>query len=562
MLNVDLLESVTLNAGGFGAAWGNRLSSVMEMHLREGSRDGFAAQVNMDMTGFGGVAEGPLADSSASWLLSFRHSYLDLLVHAFSVGNTVAPRMMDGQGKVTIDLSPNDQVNVLEMFSQDRLSTDHATAVENEMMYYGDQNNLQNSAGGTWRHLWGAAGVSHLTLSHTVMKFTETFRDIGSQEILFANRSDEQSLDLRNTNRFALGRSGSIECGVDLRREVSTYDNRFGATTDQLGTPTPEVRILRDLSTTTAGAFASLSVEPVKDLTATAGVRVDHFGSSSRTWLSPRLAVMYKVSDLTTLSAAAGLYVQSLPHVILSQSASTSALREPDARHLVLGVGHLLSEDTRLTIEGYWKGSRHLPVDVAQPQLFLLDEIFTGSTFIGNHAAISDAGEARAYGIEVMLQKKLARDFYGLASLSLGRSQYKALDGVWRDRVFDNRVSFCMEGGYKPNEKWDFSLRWVYGGGVPYTPLDIVASGKINAGVLDASRVNGERLPAYHSLNVRVDRRFNFDRSSLVVYLSAWNVYDRQNVASYFWNKITASPDTEYQFGMLPILGVEYEFWA
>ena len=175
------------------------------------------------------------------------------------------------------------------MFSQDRLSTDHATAVENEMMYYGDQNNLQNSAGATWRHLWGAAGVSHLTLSHTLMRFTETFRDIASQEILFANRSNEQSMDLRNTNRFALGRSASIECGVDLRREVSAYDNRFGATTDQLGTPTPEVRILRDLSTTTAGVFASLSVEPMKDLTATAGVRVDHFRLFAAGHGSPRV---------------------------------------------------------------------------------------------------------------------------------------------------------------------------------------------------------------------------------------------------------------------------------
>ncbi len=560
MLNVDLLGSVTLNAGGFGASWGNRLSSIMEMRLREGSRDGFAAQVNMDMSGFGGVAEGPLGDSSAAWLLSFRHSYLDLLVNAFSVGNTVAPRMMDGQGKVTVDISPNDQLNVLEMFSQDRLFTDHTTAVENEMMYYGDQNNLQNSAGATVRHLWGGAGVSHLTLSHTVMKFTETFRDIASQEILFANRSNEQSMDLRNTNRFTLGRRASLECGVDVRREVSTYDNRFGATTDPLGAPTPEVRVSRELSTTTLGAFASVSVEPVQALTATVGVRVDHFGYSSRTWFAPRLSVMYKVSDLTTISAAAGLYVQSLPHVILSQSVSTSALREPDARHLVLGVGHLLSEDTRLTVEGYWKSSRHLPVDASQPGLFMLDEIFTGSTFVGNHAVITDAGEARSYGVEVMLQKKLARDFYGLASLSLGRSQYRALDGFWRDRVFDNRVSFCIEGGYKPDEKWDFSLRWVYGGGVPYTPLDVDASRKINAGVLDASRINGERLPAYHSLNARVDRRFNFDRSSLVVYLSAWNVYDRKNVASYFWNKVTASPDTEYQFGMLPILGVEYEF--
>jgi hypothetical protein len=159
-----------------------------------------------------------------------------------------------------------------------------------------------------------------------------------------------------------------------------------------------------------------------------------------------------------------------------------------------------------------------------------------------------------------MVQKKMARDFYGLLSLSLGRSSYQALDGVWRNRVFDNRVSFCAEGGYKPDETWDFSLRWVYGGGVPYTPLDIAASRRINAGVLDAMQVNADRLPAYHSLNLRVDRRFNYARSSLVLYLSAWNVYNRKNVASYFWNKITGQPDTEFQFGILPILGVEYEF--
>lgn len=560
MLNVDLLDNVTLNAGGFGASWGNRISSIMDMRLREGSRDGFAGQLNFDMTGIGGVAEGPLVDSSASWLVSLRHSYLDLLVNAFSVGNTVAPRMMDGQGKVTVDLSPSDQINVLEMFSQDRLSTDHATAVENEMSYYGDQDNLQNSAGATWRHLWNASGVSRLTLSHTLMRFTETFRDIATQDIVFANRSREQSFDMRLTSTFALGRATSIECGGDMRREESTYDNAFGPTTDPLGRPQPAENIRRDLTTTTAGAFVSVSVEPVSSVTTTFGVRIDHYGYSGHTLVSPRIGLALRLSDRTSIAASGGWYVQSLPHVLLSHSAATSALREPDARHAVLGVSHLITEDTRLTVEVYAKTSAHLPVDVTQPQLFLLDEIFAGSTFLGSHPAISDAGEARSYGVEFMLQKKLARDFYGLASLSLGRSQYKALDGIWRNRVFDNRISFCLEGGYKPDSKWDFSLRWVYGGGIPYTPLDLAASRNSNAGVLDGLRINAERLPAYHSLNLRVDRRFNYDASSLVLYLSAWNVYDRKNVASYFWNKITAEPDTEYQFGLLPILGVEYEF--
>jgi hypothetical protein len=560
MLNVDLLENVTFSAGGFGAAYGNRLSSIMDMRLREGNRDRFSAQANMDMSGLGGVLEGPLFDSSASWLVSFRRSYLDLLVKAFDVGNTVAPRMTDGQVKVVVDISATDQLSALEMFSQDRLNTDHATAVENTMMYYGDQDNLQNSAGATWRHVWGQSGFSQLTASHTVLKFTEEFRDIASEQVLYANRSTEQSVSLRSANRFAVGRSGSVEYGADLLRESSHYDNRFGESTDPLGATLPGVQIRRALASTTTGLFVSFAFEPLPSFTTTAGVRVDYSDYTDRTYVSPRVACNLRLTDRTALTAAAGLYVQSIPHIILVQAQHSNELREPVARHLVLGLSHLLADDARLTIEGYLKTTSRLPVDLAQPQLFMLDEIFTGSTFVGDHPELSDAGEARAYGLEVMLQKKMARDFYGLASLSLGRSQYKALDGFWRNRVFDNRVSFCLEGGYKPNDRWDFSLRWVYAGGVPYTPLDLEASQKINAGVLDAGRINADRLPAYHSMNIRADRRFNFDRSSLVVYLSAWNVYNRQNVASFFWNKITAAEDTEYQFGLLPILGIEYEF--
>lgn len=560
MLNVDLLENVTLNAGGFGASWGNRLSSVMDMRLREGSRDGFAAQVNLDMAGAGVVAEGPLADSSASWLVSLRRSYLDLLVNAFSVGNTVAPRMMDGQGKVMLDLSPRDRLSVLALYSQDLLATDHATAVENAMSYYGDQDNLQNTVGATWQHLWKASGVSRLTISHTLMRFTEDFRDIATQNILFANRSREQNIDLRMTNTFVLERTASLECGAELRHDISSYDNLFGPTTDPFGVPMPGETIRRDLRTTTTGGFVSISFDLVRDLTATAGLRADHYGYSGHTRVSPRLALAYRLSDRTSMAASAGWYVQSLPHVLLAHSASTVALREPDARHVVLGLSHLMAEDTRLTIDGYVKTTAHLPVDPAQPQLSLLDEIFTGSTFLGSHPVMIDAGKARAFGVEVMVQKKLARDVYGLVSLSVGRSQYAGLDGVWRDRVFDNRVSFCLEGGYKPDGEWDLSTRWVYGGGVPYTPLDLAASERINAGVMDVSRINGKRLPAYHALNLRADRRFNFASSSLVLFVSAWNVYDRKNVASYFWNKSTQSEETEYQFGILPILGVEYEF--
>jgi len=117
-----------------------------------------------------------------------------------------------------------------------------------------------------------------------------------------------------------------------------------------------------------------------------------------------------------------------------------------------------------------------------------------------------------------------------------------------------------VEGGYKPNNNWEFSLRWIFAGGPPYTPLDLEASAAEGRDVLDGSQINQARYPDYHSLNLRFDRRFHFQGSNLVWYVSVWNVYNRKNVSSYTWNGVTGEVDTNYQWGMLPIFGLEWEF--
>jgi hypothetical protein len=133
-------------------------------------------------------------------------------------------------------------------------------------------------------------------------------------------------------------------------------------------------------------------------------------------------------------------------------------------------------------------------------------------------------------------------------------------NGTWRERVFDNRVIFSLEGGYKPNSRWEFSLRWIYAGGPPYTPFDHKESLRLNRAVLDGDRINEARYPDYHSLNIRFDRRFHFSGSNLVFYFSVWNVYNRKNIASYFWNEVEEKEDIIYQWSLLPIFGVEFEF--
>ena len=220
----------------------------------------------------------------------------------------------------------------------------------------------------------------------------------------------------------------------------------------------------------------------------------------------------------------------------------------------------MLASSTRLTIEAYHKGYSNFPMDANQPMLFLIDEIYYRRDYGFNTEKLQSTGNAFSRGIEVMLQKKLARDFYGMISLAYFRTQYRGLDGTWHDRIFDNRIIFSIDGGYKPNERWEFSARWTYAGGRPYTPFDISASEEQQRGILDITQINQARYPAYHTLNLRLDRRFHFMRTNLVCFLSVMNAYNRHNVAEFFWNQVDNGQDIIYQWGMLPIVGFEYEF--
>ena len=138
--------------------------------------------------------------------------------------------------------------------------------------------------------------------------------------------------------------------------------------------------------------------------------------------------------------------------------------------------------------------------------------------------------------------------------------QYKTLAGTWKNRDFDNRATFSFEGGYKPNNKWEFSLRWIIAGGVPYTPFDIEKSKIVHRAIYDQSKINDNRYPDYHSMNVRFDRRFHFHNSNIVFYLSVLNAYDHKNIANYFWNDKEQKPNEVYQWRLLPIFGIEWEF--
>lgn len=557
ILNADFINDVNFHSGGFSPIYGDRLSSIMEISYREGSKARFSPQVNLNMAGFGGAIEGGLGDN-CNYLFSFNRSFLDLLVNQIEEGSPL-PKYGDLQGKVVYDIDNNNHLTLLDVFSIDEIYLDEDKAVENDANIYGRTDGVTNTAGINWQHIWSNKGFSNTSVAHTYTKYERDYSKTASQRQFYTNDSKENILRVRNVNYLKLDDQNSLEFGADLSGMFINFDTFYGEYEDQYGSVTSPLYIDNKINGYKIGAFGVHHLNFLENFKLEYGARVDYFTYNQNFNVSPRATLTYQLNPKTSFSLSAGLFHQNIPNNILVQSEDFKSLKTPTAVHYIAGYSQSLGNATRLSIEAYYKDYYNFPVNPEQPTMFLFDQVQVFGIFWSN-SVLKDNGRANAKGIEVILQKKLAEDFYGLVSGSFSNTSYKDYSGTWHNRIYDNRFNFNLEGGYIPSNDWEFKIRWIYSGGAPYTPFDYEASKKAGVGIWDLSKTNSKRLPDYHSMNIRIDKRFYFSSSSLLVYLSVWNVYNRQNVAFYYWNEVTNEIDSQTQWSTLPVIGVEYEF--
>ncbi len=559
VLNVDFINDVNFLSGGFSSAYGDKLSSVMDIKFREGNRERIEGQLELNFAGFGGVIEGPLS-KKGSYMFSVRRSYFDLLVKSIDMGTSIPPSYGDYQYKIVYDINQNNKISILGVISDDNNNPTQKAAIDEDMIYYGPQKIWVHTNGLNWQKIWGKIGYSNTSVAFTSNIFDETFYETGSGLLLRKNDSYENELKIRNINYLKLSDNLSLTVGGDYKWLKSNYNNFYGEYTDALGNITPETIHEVGFNEHKIGLFEEMKITPTNGLDLSIGVRGDYFTYNKRVNIAPRFSFNLALDELSSVKAFAGVFYQTLPSILLSQNENNKDLKNTMAMQYILGYERLLTKDIRLTLDLYYKKYQDLPIDPSQPKLFLVDELYYRSGYFFNHDKLLSSGNAYTKGIELMLQKKLAENIYGLASISYSITKYKSIDNIWRNRVYDNRIVATIEGGYKPNNKWEFSLRWVYAGGTPYTPFNLTESQELNRAVLDENKINTERYPAYHTLNIRVDKRYNFENINIVAYISIWNAYSRKNVATYFWNETKKEQGTIYQWTLLPIFGVEVEF--
>lgn len=556
LINVDFIRDVEFYAGGFSTIFGNRISSVMNLSLREGSREKFNGQFSIDFSGAGVIAEGPLPGKKGSWMISARRSYLDLLTELIDAGAAV--EYSDILWKIVYDLSERSKLTILGVLGFDKSKVTREDAIELGESIFGDSRHREYTVGLNWFWLWSDFGYSDSSLSWSSAKFDYDFMNTAKNESYLYNQSDEVSWHFRNINHINLFSGHKIKIGLEAEYFSSAYKYRTESYIDPLNQSIPSVSRDIDIGSSRAAASLDYGIQPFSWISLNLGLRADYFSYTESTEISPRATVAFRISSRSLISTNVGIYRQNLPLLLLYSTEENRNLKGPRALQYSLGIKHILEESLQFSLEAYYKQYMNFPIDSEQGSLCILDDIFGFSMF--GYTALTDEGKARSYGLEFVLQKKLMDKFYGMISGSWFRTQYQDLSEVWRNRVYDNRFVFAIQGGFKPDNKWEFSVRWLIAGGRPYTPFNLEASKIVNSGIYDEGRINTLRLPAYHSINLRLDRRFYFSGSNLTVYLSVWNAYNHKNIASYYWNEIENKPGYTYQFSILPVFGIEYEF--
>lgn len=556
-INLDFVESTTFSTGGFSAKYGDKLSSVLSIDLKEGRTDRLGGKATVSASQFGLNLEGPVNDNG-SFIFSLRRSYLDLIFNA--AGFSFVPEYYDALGKFDFNFDNKNKISFLFTGALDRVSFNYEDGedyYDNSRILASDQNIY--AAGLTFRHLF-KNGFTDLRLSRNYNSYDYRQNDSLLNPI-FMNNSTEAENTL----------SGDIVYKPDNKTEIN-----FGATVSLIQFDAdvlfPE-KFVTTFGDTLPLNSASANEEYFKSgfylqvsrvfgdfIRVNAGVRGDYFDEIDKGfYLSPRFSFKVPVYSSLSFNFSTGMYRQFPSYIWLAAFEQNKELTAVNVNHFIGGLEYLPQEDIQLKTEVFYKDYSDYPASSIREYLVLSN---TGAGFGGadnNFASFGleplvSGGNGYSRGIEVSAQKKsTGSGLYGLTSLTYSETYFTGLDGIERTGQYNQKWIFNLSGGYIFNEQWEVSFKFQYASGVPYTPYN-------NDGTQIVSAYNSARLDAIHSLDLRADRRWDFEGWNLITYIDIQNIYGRNNETSVRWNYRENKLEEDDNIGVLPSIGISIVF--
>lgn len=583
------LESIDFYPGGFSARFGRATAGIVDVKSRELDCELVRGSGKVDFIDAAAFVCVPVG----TWKLAFaaRRSYIDALLPAVLENIprdeddgtvTAAPVYFDYQLKASTNWGRHG-FDIFMFGSSDELEVVRTGSLEDVNFSAGlDLYFSRTVLRDRWQLADGMTLTSTVSPGFTKIGFSQT-----ASEIELDNGFDlgVWSIDWREQLDLRLGPNATLAAGLDVLMNDADVRVETPLQTSLRTFPSPTFdftnsQVLRRLTRGYDHAYwAELTWDPLPGLRIIPGLRVERFDFYKSQYIAvlPRLAARWQLVEPTTLKASWGIFEKLPEPQYLSDGVGNPALLPERSQHFIAGVEHNFTETVQLDVQAFY----NLRTQMRQPSDAVRFEDGRAVPEIWN----SD-GRGHTVGLEVLLRHLATPSgrFYGWLAYTLSRSRVEAVPGasmggppesgdvLAEERAveefaadFDQTHILTLVGQWVLPWKLEAGFRFRYVTGNPYTPYDeaaVFVDTDADAYQTSAGNVarNSARYPAFHQLDVRIDRTFTFDLWTLTAYLEVINAYNHKNVESYQYDYRYREKTPLSLLPIVPILGVKGEF--
>ena len=572
VFNTDAVKNIRLIKGAFPAEYGGRLSSVLDIMLRPGTKEREKGKLSLGLINSGLTIEGPL-NKDATYMFSGEKMYYDFLENEF-LKSDIIPRYnyYNLNAKITLTPSASNVYSLSGLLGQDNL---YNPAAGNGTDY---NINWKNAfANISWQHINPQSSFIVTSLSYIDYESESILEDKTSSKSAnnYYSLSKLRDLVAKINAEVYWNAQNTLKMGTEMA--FHNYSLIYSNFYDPLLKQTYET--LPDIFTMESALYVQNESRIAEWLKTNIGLRGYYFKSRKYFSVEPRLSAEVFASDNLSFSAAYAVAHQFLHLIIRNDISLPTDLWYPSSEKIepsksaqyVFGINYNLDNKNYIfSVEGYYKNMKNLyefknstDYNIGDP----IESLFT-------------KGEGEAYGVEFFAYKTAGKltGWIGY-TLSWARQKYSNLNAgkIFYPR-YDRRHDVAVTLAYEFNDSWSIGLNWIYASGQGFT----VATGQY---VFEQIGVNTEpnlqynyternsfKLPAYHKLDLNVTYKFDINSLSFETYLNLYNIYNRKNpFAIYSTNNFeevgsqaTSLPVTELKeislFPFIPSIGVTVKF--
>jgi hypothetical protein len=582
VFNADAIKNVRLTKGGFPARFGGRLSSVLEIDMKEGNIKEFSGETSIGLIASKMTLQGPIVKDKASFIVSARRTYLDVLTQPFIMAAGDGTRggyyFYDLNAKVNYTISDKNRLYLSTYTGDDRFYASYKDGLlSGDKMKFGlGWGNLTSSL--RWNHLFSDKLFSNTTLTFSQYKFNIT----ASEEYTYDGFKDKYEFDyysgirdwgfkmdfdyLPNPNHYIkFGASNTYHTfmpgQLDLFISEPQYDEYVDTSfvfSDRLYSHDAFVYIEDDIK--------------VNDrFKANIGVHASLFSVKGKIYPSvqPRLSARYLINENWSAKMSYAEMQQNV-HLLTNSNAglptdiwvpSTDKVKPQSSKQIAGALSRIIKDGVyELSVEGYYKTMDNL-ISYQEGSSFM--------SFKDWQETVETGGQGESYGLEVFLQKIKGKTSGWIGyTLSWANRRFDNINfGEWYSYKYDRRHDISVVVSHKFSETFDMGVTWVYGTGnaitfplANYTPNQEL--GYYGNEIEYYGERNSTRMNAYHRLDLGANFHKKKKNGIRTTSIGLYNAYSRKNpFFVYLDNDWDTGQKQAKQISLFPIIpSITYNF--